>query len=575
MMLKRVHSLAVSPLRLFFVWTCDIPFFRGCGFLLYRFGLSSSIRLFRTLKGLTSVYAMSDMSGDFEPGRSDIDFALVAADMAYDGRIRFMKRYNVFRLMVRIIFPFISHPRLFFRREFEDYQRLRHREIFQKNKHFRHWMLLWGEDTRLVFEDAETEPSAYALRDAYENLLLNIYDCELNHDEDYRRLYKSAVNIVRSAFLSSGGRDADGVSGYREFMISRGMGETLADSLFSMPARRYRFPKDDLPILLYHLMRLFPEGEVVDGAASGSATKRSQSAPPQGADGGVTRFTRIAACVAQKSCGFLARATARQSPRERRGGLLRSPEAGGFTAERSSGVCQRPGPLQHSRQSPPLFTNETPGELVPFVDSLEKRGLKSAHLSKIPFKEGSSYLYLVVDTSSPEDFCRFFRSLTRNLRLIGSLRREAALRVHNRFLQDFKVFPLVLSDGMSLGGCFFDGFLPCESLAFNFWCVKLYGADMPLGEDIKKVQRSFKVFLHAFVLASLPNLAFAPWPLKQVGRLREPLDYAMAYRLISAKGNAVLSNVKDEYMKAFGQGFDLEKTGEVYDFITRTAKSDG
>jgi len=50
--------------------------------------------------------------------------------------------------------------------------------------------------------------------------------------------------------------------------------------------------------------------QVVMGEKPGPSLKRSQSAPLQGADDGVIGFRRIAACVAQKSCGFLARATA-------------------------------------------------------------------------------------------------------------------------------------------------------------------------------------------------------------------------------------------------------------------------
>ena len=274
MNIRKLHSLAISPIRLLFLRTSKIPASRSLGLALYKTGLALALEVLSAMPEIKSIYSKTRMDEGFFVGQSDIDLVVVAADMPLEEEISFLKRYHRKFLALRTLFPFLVIE-LYFEREFYSHQKVRHTEIFRSGKHFKDWTLLHGAESRLRFEDNESEPSGWVIRDAYENILLNIYESRLSGERDFRRLYKFTLGIARTSFMSEKGRAPEGDMECKSFLESKGADPAFANSLLSMPERGFTANGDFLSEAVYWNIKLIEglgerlrKGERIDVSGS-------------------------------------------------------------------------------------------------------------------------------------------------------------------------------------------------------------------------------------------------------------------------------------------------------------------
>jgi len=141
-----------------------------------------------------------------------------------------------------------------FETEFRHYQRLRHEEIFRKGKHFNFWKLVYGKQILRSFNHNEEKLSSFVIRDAYENILLNIYETIVG-GRRFRRLYKYTLHLIRCLFMMAKKRDGSSEE-YQLFLKKQGFDDNFINSFFSLSEQDFRADRETLCIFAFNIIKI-------------------------------------------------------------------------------------------------------------------------------------------------------------------------------------------------------------------------------------------------------------------------------------------------------------------------------
>lgn len=417
MKLKKLYSFVMSPIRLFIFYTRKFSFMRKIGKLLYKLGLYFSLKVFKGMREIESIYLKTNLEKDFIIGESDIDLAIIVKEMSLREETKFLRKYLRRFILIRTVFPFISYIELFFKKEFENYQKLRYEEIFQKDKHFENWKLIYGKENRLKLKNNETKPSSYVIRDCYENILLNIYEAEVNEEENFRRLHRATFNIIRALFIKENKRDTEDTEEYKKFLADKQVSRKFISDFFNMPKKDYSYEKRFLSLILFYNIKLI---------------------------------------------------------------------------EKLGGKLTKKGKYSIENEKQEIAIKE---EVEYYIKNIDKKNLKSIYLSPI-FNKKTFYLYLVIKDLDYNQFKKLFESVLENISLLSGFKKEIRKGIKDRFAQDFKIFPIVVTENMLSNSVFIDGFYPYESVNFNFNSKKLFGKNIKIGLNLEHIKEKFNLFVH-------------------------------------------------------------------------------
>lgn len=197
--LKKIHTLAIFPIKILFIKNRKSKTALNLGRSLYKIGTKFFINRIRKIKNIITIYSKTDMYKEFIPGISDIDFVIIIKDTEINSEIKTIKHIYTKWAILRVIFPFISPPKIYTINEFKDFQNKQY--ILRRN--IEDWKILYGKDIRSKKIKNSKEISRYELRWAFENLLLNIYENQLNLNNYLRRTYKMANYIIKTGMIKN------------------------------------------------------------------------------------------------------------------------------------------------------------------------------------------------------------------------------------------------------------------------------------------------------------------------------------------------------------------------------------
>ncbi|MDO8669460.1 MAG: hypothetical protein Q7K65_04160 [Candidatus Buchananbacteria bacterium] len=201
---------------------------------------------------------MTDLkSRTFLAGESDIDLVLIVRNFNSPEFINFAEQFSKATKMIYYFLPFFKHMPVFNNQTLKDVNRYLSLEAPRKNKDFRNWIFLWGEDKikRLILPSHQ-EVSPTVVRFSYEALILEICRFKWEPGRPLRRAYANFFEIMRQSFISVKKRDAQDNNEYVFYMKEIGLPPKFIDFYLKLPSLNFQRHYEFLPLTLFSALRL-------------------------------------------------------------------------------------------------------------------------------------------------------------------------------------------------------------------------------------------------------------------------------------------------------------------------------